>query len=83
METSTPLTWRDFTGTPGGSMYGIQKDYCNPSGTVVFPNTKIPGFFFTGQNVNLHGVLGVTIGSVMTCSEILGYDYLLKKIRNA
>jgi all-trans-retinol 13,14-reductase len=83
METSTPLTWRDFTGTPGGSMYGIQKDFSNPSGTVVFPNTKIPGFFFTGQNVNLHGVLGVTIGSVMTCSEILGYDYLLNKISNA
>jgi all-trans-retinol 13,14-reductase len=82
METSTPLTWRDFTGTPGGSMYGIQKDYRNPSGTVIFPNTKIPGFFFTGQNVNLHGVLGVTIGSVMTCSEIFGYDYLLNKIRN-
>ncbi len=82
METSTPLTWRDFTGTPGGSMYGIKKDYTNPAGTVVFPNTKIPGFFFTGQNVNLHGVLGVTIGSVMTCSEILGAEYLIKKIRN-
>ena len=82
METSTPLTWRDFTGTPGGSMYGIQKNFSNPSGTVIFPNTKIPGLFFTGQNINLHGVLGVTIGSVMTCSEILGYDYLLNKIQN-
>lgn len=82
METSTPLTWRDYTGTPGGSMYGIKKDYNDPTGTVVFPNTKIPGFFFTGQNVNLHGVLGVTIGSVMTCSEILGAEYLIKKIRN-
>jgi all-trans-retinol 13,14-reductase len=63
-------------------MYGIQKDYRDPSGTSVLPKTKIPGFFFTGQNVNLHGALGVTIGSVMTCSEILGYDYLIKKIRN-
>jgi all-trans-retinol 13,14-reductase len=70
------------TSTPGGSMYGIKKDYNNPAGTVVFPNTKIPGFFFTGQNINLHGVLGVTIGSVMTCSEILGAEYLVKKIRN-
>jgi all-trans-retinol 13,14-reductase len=82
IETSTPLTWRDYTGTPGGSMYGIQKDYHNPLGTSVFPKTKIPGLFFTGQNVNLHGVLGVTIGSVMTCSEILGYEYIIKKIRN-
>jgi all-trans-retinol 13,14-reductase len=82
IESSTPLTWRDFTGTPGGSMYGIKKDYNDPTGTVVFPNTRIPGFFFTGQNINLHGVLGVTIGSVMTCSEILGVGYLIKKIRN-
>jgi all-trans-retinol 13,14-reductase len=83
VETSTPLTWRDFTGTPGGSMYGVQKDYHDPSGTSVFPATRIPGLFFTGQNVNLHGALGVTIGSVMTCSEILGYEYILNKIRNA
>lgn len=81
-ETSTPLTWRDYTGTPGGSMYGIQKDYHDPSGTSVVPKTKIPGLLFTGQNVNLHGALGVTIGAVMTCSEILGYEYIIKKIRN-
>jgi len=81
-ETSTPLTWRDYTGTPCGSMYGIQKDFHNPIGTAVLPKTKIPGLFFTGQNVNLHGALGVTISSVMTCSEILGYDYLIKKICN-
>ena len=83
MEASTPLTWRDYTGTPCGSMYGIQRDYHDATGTIVFPKTKINGFYFTGQNVNLHGVLGVTIGAVMTCSEILGYEYLLKKIRNA
>ena len=82
IESSTPLTWRDYTGTPGGSMYGIQKDFHNPIGTSVLPKTKIPGLFFTGQNVNLHGALGVTIGSVMTCSEILGHDYLIKKICN-
>ena len=83
MEASTPLTWRDYTGTPEGSMYGIQKDYNKAAETTVLPNTRIPGFFFTGQNVNLHGMLGVTISSVMTCAEILGYDYLLNKIRNA
>jgi all-trans-retinol 13,14-reductase len=82
MEVSTPLTWRDYTGTPGGSMYGIQKDWNRSLETSVTPKTKIPGFFFTGQNVNLHGVLGVTIGSVLTCGEMTGLDYLLKKIRH-
>jgi hypothetical protein len=31
--------------------------------------------------VNLHGALGVTIGAVMTCGEILGLPYVMEKIR--
>jgi len=31
----------------------------------------------------MHGVLGVTIGAVVTCSEILGMDYLIQKIKEA
>ncbi len=82
METSTPLTWRDYTGTPGGSMYGIRKEYARPLETTILPRTKIPNLFFTGQNTNMHGVLGVTIGAVMTSGEIVGLEMLLKKIRN-
>jgi hypothetical protein len=29
----------------------------------------------------MHGALGVTIGAVMTCGEILGLEYLLDKIK--
>jgi all-trans-retinol 13,14-reductase len=81
-EASTPLTWRDYTGIPEGSMYGIAHDYHDPIVTTLIPATKLPGFYFTGQNINLHGVLGVTIGAVLTCGEILGLQYLLNKIRN-
>ena len=80
---ATPLTWERFTGSPGGSIYGIKKDYHQPVETMVFPRTKVPGFYFTGQNINLHGLPGTTIGAVMTCGEILGMDTLLKKIRDA
>jgi len=83
MEISTPLTWRDYTGTPEGAMYGIERDCHEPLGTTVLPATKIPGFYFTGQNINIHGVLGVTIGAVLTCGEILGQEYLLTKIKNS
>ncbi len=82
MDISTPLTYRDYTGTPDGSLYGIIKDYRDTLMTTLTPRTKIPNFYFTGQNINLHGVLGVTIGAVMTCGEILGIDSLLKKIKN-
>jgi all-trans-retinol 13,14-reductase len=82
MEISTPLTWRDYTGTPHGSMYGIQKDYHHPLESQILPKTKIPKLLFTGQNINIHGVMGVTAGAVMTCGEIIGTSYLIKKIRN-
>ena len=82
IEISTPLTYRDYTSIPEGSLYGIQKNFHEPLLTTVMPKTKIPNFFFTGQNTNLHGVLGVTIGSVVTCGEILGLEYLLKKIQH-
>jgi all-trans-retinol 13,14-reductase len=83
LEISTPLTWRDYTGTPEGSMYGIQKDFSRSVETTILPKTKIPKLLFTGQNINLHGVLGVTAGAVMTCGEIIGTENLINKIRNA
>jgi len=83
MEISTPLTWRDYTGTPEGSMYGIRKESANYLRTMILPHTKIQGFYFTGQNLNMHGAPGVTIGAIMTCAEILGLEYLFNKIRDA
>ncbi len=80
---STPLTWRDYTGTRAGSAFGLLKDFNKPMESIILPRTKIPNLFLTGQNTNMHGILGVTISSVITCSEILDLRYLLKKIRNA
>ncbi len=80
-EASTPLTYRDYTGTPEGSLYGISKDCNNTLLTTVLPKTKVPGLLFTGQNTGLHGALGVTIGALSCCGEILGLEYLMNKIR--
>ncbi|TSA25651.1 MAG: all-trans-retinol 13,14-reductase, partial [Bacteroidetes bacterium] len=83
IEISTPLTWRDYTGSPQGSMYGIVKDAANPQKTIIFPKTKIHGLYLTGQSINLHGALGVTIGAVMTCGEILGIPRVMETIKRA
>jgi all-trans-retinol 13,14-reductase len=80
--TSTPLTFRDYTGTHEGSAYGVLKDCQDPLRSIILPRTKISNLLFTGQNLNLHGMMGVTAGSVITCSEILGLEYLTKKINN-
>jgi len=80
--TSTPLTYRDYTGTLKGSSYGVLKDFNNPLSTIITPKSRINNLYFTGQNMNLHGILGVSISAVETCSEIIGDNYLIKKIYN-
>jgi len=81
--TSTPLTYRDYTGTINGSAYGILKDSNNPLRTYILPRTKIHNLLLTGQNINIHGILGVSVGSILTCAEFVGFDYLLKKVKDA
>jgi len=79
---STPLTYRDYIGSRDGTLYGIEKDYHDPLKTFITPKTKVPNLFLTGQNLNLHGMLGVTVSSIVTCSEILGSQKeLIRKIK--
>lgn len=78
--TSTPLTYRDYTSTPDGSAYGIRKDYRNTMLTVLAPRTPVENLVLTGQNLNLHGILGVSMTSVMSSATVLGMDCVTKDI---
>jgi all-trans-retinol 13,14-reductase len=78
--TSTPLSYRDYIGTSDGNCYGIVKDFKDPLKTRILPNTKIHNLLLTGQNVNLHGVLGVAMTSLITCGILLGRENLIHKI---
>lgn len=80
IHTSTPLSYRDYIGCNRGSMYGYIKDVNNPLKSFISPRTRIPNLLFTGQSLNMHGILGVTISGVLTCSELLGQEYLVNKI---
>lgn len=80
---ASPLTYRDYTGTINGSLYGIERSYKDPFSSLIFPVTKIPNLLLTGQNINMHGVLGVTVGAVLTCSRLLGLNYLIERINSA
>ncbi len=80
---STPLTFRDYIGNLDGSLYGVVKDYKSPLKSFITPKTKIPNLYLTGQNINLHGILGVTISSLVTCSEFVDKRALLEKIKQA
>lgn len=77
---STPLTYKDYIGDPSGSMYGIQKDFSNPMATMIDPRTKVPNLFLTGQSINLHGVLGVTVSSFATCFNIVDPEKIMSRL---
>ena len=74
--TSTPLSYHSYTNTVEGSAYGIQKDYNQPMYTILTPRTPIPNLLLTGQSLNLHGILGVSVTSFFTCAEILGSEVI-------
>ncbi|WP_417014748.1 phytoene desaturase family protein [Alistipes sp.] len=81
--TSTPLTYRDYTGTEGGSMYGVVHDVQAGAGGRVSHRTRIPNLLLAGQNINSHGILGVLVGTLVTCGDLLGSQMIFKQINEA
>lgn len=77
---STPLSYRDYIHCDGGGMYGYVKDVNTPLRSFISSRTKVPNLFITGQCTNMHGILGVTISAVLTCTEVLEDDSILEKI---
>lgn len=74
--TSTPLTYRDYTGIPQGSAFGVRKSCTNLIGTVTSPATPLPNLFLSGQNLMLHGMLGTAMSSLLTCNIVCGRNLL-------
>ncbi len=80
--TSTPLTYYDYTGTEDGSMYGIAKDINLGPMARVHHRTRIPNLLLTGQNINSHGMLGVLVGTMVTCGELLASEEIFNQVVN-
>lgn len=81
--TATPLTYLDYTGTQDGSMYGVAKDITFRAACRVPHKTRVPNLLLTGQNINSHGMLGVLVGSIVTCSELLTAEKIYRQIVEA
>jgi all-trans-retinol 13,14-reductase len=77
---STPLTIRDYFGSKNGSLYGYKKDCTDIVKTQIMPRTKIENLLLTGQNLSLHGIIGVPLSAIVTVGELVGFDNLITKI---
>jgi all-trans-retinol 13,14-reductase len=81
--TTSPLSYRDYIGTADGSLYGVARDYKDSMKSFISSRTKLPNLFLTGQNLNVHGILGTAISAVLTCVLLTGDRSIVEKIRNA
>jgi len=68
--TSTPLTYRDYLGSPEGGAFGMRKDCRTPMLSFHSVTTPLPNLLLTGQNIILPGIEGVTMTAFETCSKI-------------
>ena len=68
---ASPLTYRDYTSTPEGSIYGLEKNVNNIADRVSY-KTKVSNLLLVGQNINSHGMLGVLVGTINVCQHLLG-----------
>ena len=80
MKIATPLSYRDYQGSVEGSLYGMKKDVFSSYSNKISTKTRIPNLFLTGQNINFHGIYGVSLTAILTASELVGLDYLIDKI---
>lgn len=83
VHSATPLTFRDYIGNRDGSLYGVMKNSNSPARTQINTKTRIPNLHLTGQNISLHGILGVTVSAFITCFSFVDKDKLVQKVKNA
>jgi all-trans-retinol 13,14-reductase len=77
---SSPLTIRDYYGNKEGSNYGFLKDSHNIMLSQMSVFTKVKNLYLTGQNVNIHGLCGVSLTSIQTAEAFLEPNAIVRKI---
>ena len=68
--TSSPLTYRDYLGSPEGSAFGMRKDCRAAMLTFHSVSTPLANLLLTGGSIILPGIEGVTMTAFETCSKI-------------
>lgn len=83
---ATPVTLQQYLNYPEGSMYGVMKDASFIMKETFLTRSPLEGLWLTGQDIGMHGILGVSITSLVTCMQLMDLDHpesFLKQIREA
>jgi len=79
---ASPLTIRDFYNQKEGALYGVKKDCNDIMQSHISIRTKLKNLLLSGQNINLHGIVGTPLTALKTCGELVGLEYLLNEINS-
>ena len=77
----TPLTIRDWVGSPEGSAYGIMRSTRQLMSAALLNRTALGGLFLAGQSVLAPGILGTILGSLTTVQFIIGSERFRREVR--
>ena len=78
IEFATPLTLRDYTNSPYGSIYGVKHrvGQYNP-----IPVTRLRGLYLAGQAIVAPGIMGAVMSGFLACENIVGRDHLKEELK--
>ena len=77
----TPLTIRDWVGSPNGSAYGVMRSTGQLLSAALLNRTALHGLFMAGQSVLAPGILGTILGSLTTVQFIVGSQRFRSEVR--
>lgn len=80
LDVSTPLSYRDWVNSPGGSAYGVLRSADQTLAAAMLNRTAVKGLYLAGQNVLAPGVIGTIMGSFSTVKLILGQEVFLQQV---
>lgn len=73
VSSASPLTYESYTGTSGGSAYGLKQSI---NQIKLGTRTSVAGLYLAGQSILMPGLMGASISGVISVANILGMDEL-------
>jgi len=80
LDAYTPLSLRDWVGSPNGSPYGIMRSMRQLPAVAALSRLAPAGLYFAGQNALSPGVLGTLLGSLQVARQVLGPDRFASEV---
>lgn len=75
--TLTPQTYEGWTGTSGGSAYGLKHGGKHP----LQAYTDIAGFYLAGHSILMNGLGGASISGLVAAGHIIGHENIWTRLK--